>query len=328
MKRVLSLLLIFSMCMAGVMSLDPGAARTAGNDPGQSGDVSPPVTEEDSGEYDDPEDYEDEEENGEKKDEFEENYSVDNMLDLEYRVTAKWEDHYNMDVTLKNSSDIMIDNWEVCFDLDADIENIWNANITGHEDDEYVVKNAGRNQDIKKDGTVTFGMTVKCDGDLEFPTNCYLTRELVEVENRYSIKYKENSRRDNYVNGQIIITNEGDEEIEDWKLDVKIKNVETFDNLWNARLISKNKKGTFKFNNAEYNQNIPAGQSVEFGFIAKCSGAVEIVSSTLYEMSDDFYYEDGDYIDKDYLDEEPCIDPEDFDSYEEYLQYLEENNMQ
>ncbi|MDE6635877.1 MAG: cellulose binding domain-containing protein [Lachnospiraceae bacterium] len=248
--------------------------------------------------------------------------SVDNMLDIEYHVTAKWENHYNVDVTFKNISDIMIDDWEISFDLDADIEKIWNANITEHEEDKYVIHNDGRNKDIKEGSTVTFGMTIKCDNDLEFPTNFYLTREPVEVENGYSIKYKEDSRKDNVVSGRIIITNESDKVIENWKLDVTIDNLKSFDNLKDVELISNDKKGSFRFNNAEYNQNIPVGQSVEFGFIAKCSGSIKIVASTLYEMYDDFFYDDGNYIDKKYLDEEVVYNLEDFESSEEYLYFM------
>ncbi len=319
-RKLLALVLTIAVCMSNMVTVSANGGT-------ENTDNSVKMNWEDVAQEDnDEEDYDDEDMDYDEEDDSED-CSVDNMLDIEYHITAKWDKHYNVDVTLKNVSDSIIENWEICFDLEAEIENIWNATITDHEDDEYVIKNAGWNQDIKEGGTVTFGMTIKCDNDLEFPTNCYLTRELVEVENGYSIQYKEDSRWDNFVNGRIIITNESDKVIEDWKLDVTINNLESFDNLWNAKLISNDKKGSFSFNNAEYNQNIPAGQSIEFGFIAKCSGAIKIVASTLYEMSDNFYYDDGNYINKDDLNGEVVYNSEDFDSYEEYLQFLQENNI-
>lgn len=319
-RKLLALVLTIAVCMSNMVTVSANGGT-------ENTDNSVKMNWEDVAQEDnDEEDYDDEDMDYDEEDDSED-CSVDNMLDIEYHITAKWDKHYNVDVTLKNVSDSIIENWEICFDLEAEIENIWNATITDHEDDEYVIKNAGWNQDIKEGGTVTFGMTIKCDNDLEFPTNCYLTRELVEVENGYSIQYKEDSRWDNFVNGRIIITNESDKVIEDWKLDVTINNLESFDNLWNAKLISNDKKGFFSFNNVEYNQNIPVGQGIEFGFIAKCSGTIEIVASTLYEMSDDFYYDDGNYFDKEDLNGEVVYNSEDFDSYEEYLQFLQENNI-
>lgn len=278
----------------------------------------------DETEEDNEEDDEDEEDEDAEKD-----ISVDDMLDIEYHITAKWEKHCNVDMTIKNISGNYIDNWEVCFDLDAEIENIWNAQITSHEDGEYTIKNAGWNQDIGVDNTVTFGMTIKYDGDFEFPTDCYLTREQIEVQKDYSIKYKENSHWDGHVNGRIIVTNDSEENIEDWKLDIKLDGVKSIDNIWNAKVLLS-EGGVFKLNNANYNQNIAPGESVEFGFIAKCSDTVGLSGYTLYEMSDDVRYFEGNYVEEDFDEEnyEVYYDSEDFDTYEEYLQYLQENGLE
>lgn len=182
-RKLLALVLTIAVCMSNMVTVSASGGT-------ENTDNSVKMNWEDVAQEDnDEEDYDDEDMDYDEEDDLED-CSVDNMLDIEYHITAKWDKHYNVDVTLKNVSDSIIDNWEICFDLEAEIENIWNATITDHEDDEYVIKNAGWNQDIKEGGTVTFGMTIKCDNDLEFPTNCYLTRELVEVENGYSIQYK------------------------------------------------------------------------------------------------------------------------------------------
>ena len=59
----------------------------------------------DETEEDNEEDDEDEEDEDAEKD-----ISVDDMLDIEYHITAKWEKHCNVDMTIKNISGIYIDN--------------------------------------------------------------------------------------------------------------------------------------------------------------------------------------------------------------------------
>ncbi len=317
MKKFLAIILVIAISAMGIPQSFYSIAQTT-------------ETEEDSEVEDENAEEEtdvDEDEDSEVEEESEEDYSVDHMMELEYEITSSWENHCNVEVTLQNISYEHIDDWEVCFDLEAEIEHIWNAKITAHEEEEYTVKNVGWNQDIPADGKVTFGMTVRYETDFEFPTNCYLTRERLEVEKEYSVTYKENSSWDGYVNGQIVITNNSDECIEDWKLHLSIKNVNAFENIWNAEILESDEEDVFKLDNANYNQNISPGQSVEFGFIAKTSGKVEISKAVLYEMSDDVRYVQGSFVEEDF-DEENYVeyyDSEDFDTYEEYEAYLAES---
>lgn len=93
--------------------------------------------------FEDDEDYDDME--FEEPDENEE-YAIDDITDEDYeealdiltenkvdtcfRVLASWQDHSNVEVTLTNSMEEDIEDWEIRFDMDAEIENIWNAQIT------------------------------------------------------------------------------------------------------------------------------------------------------------------------------------------------------
>lgn len=277
----------------------------------------------------------DDKENDDEENDDEENFddcitddlSNDEMLEVSYEITSKWNNHYNVNVTLKNVSGELIDDWEIYFDFKDKIENIWNAKIVEIEDGESVViHNAGWNQDIPIEESVTFGMTVNYEGNIEFPQVYYLTRESVEVnEEDYVVEYIQNSKWENHVNGQIKITNIGTKPIEDWKLGFETSNVvNEIENIWNAKLIEIYEGVYCQVNNAEYNQNIEPGQSVEFGFIARCTGDIEIEETVLYSMQRaecEYEEEEDEIVDLNDPDWEPRYDLDDFDTIEEYQEY-------
>lgn len=226
--------------------------------------------------------YDDSDEDEDEIEDDETITSIDDMIDVSFNVTSQWTNHYNADVEITNISGEAIDDWELEFDFKDKIENIWNATITSKEEDTYVIRNADWNQDIPVDGKVSFGMTVEYSGEIEFPKEILLTKECLIVEGDYRVEYKENSRWDNHVCGQIVISNNTDHRIEDWKLDLN-SNLD-IENIWNAKVVSKY-GNIYRLDNAQYNQNIEVGQSVEFGFIAKVDGQVIIDDYVLNEMS-------------------------------------------
>ena len=71
-----------------------------------------------------------------------------------------WDTGYNATITITNTSDNVIENWCLTFPLNETISNIWNATISKEEENFYVIKNAGWNQDIAVGGSVSFGITV------------------------------------------------------------------------------------------------------------------------------------------------------------------------
>ena len=81
------------------------------------------------------------------------NYEVTLTLD------SYWDSGYNATITIKNTGDTVIENWCMAFPLEQNISNIWNASIEEVHEDYFVIKNAGWNQDIAVDGSVSFGIT-------------------------------------------------------------------------------------------------------------------------------------------------------------------------
>lgn len=204
-------------------------------------------------------------------------------IELHTEITAKWDHHYNANVTITNLSDTRIDDWEITVSFQNKIEHIWNAKISDvdSEDNRYTIKNADWNQDIEKDESVTFGMTVYYEDEMDEMKDYYLTRICLEADVDYDVDYKEYSRWDNKVNGEIVITNHSDRRIEDWKLGLTSNLL--FEQVWNAEYIDDEAEDVL--DNMGYNQNIEPGQSVSFGFIAVCEDEnVELDADTLYEM--------------------------------------------
>lgn len=101
----------------------------------------------------------------------------------------------------------------------------------------------------------------------------------------------------------------------------------TFEQVWNAEVI-ENDNGDCYVKNMSYNQNIPAGGDVSFGFIAGCEGEkAELSDYSLYEIVlwDEMEEEEDD---EDNTEEEPDEGDEiiweesDFISKESYEEYL------
>ena len=202
---------------------------------------------------------------------------------MEVKVIGEWEEHYNAEVTIKNVMDEPIDDWMVAFDFTDEIEHIWNAQIVSCDGDgHYVVRNADWNQDIQPGESVVFGMTVKYGDETSRLTDYYDVTDLQDAEKDYDVEYTKFSKWDNKVNGQIMIRNNSDREIRDWRLEF-LGDI-TFEQVWNAEVI-ENDNGDCYVKNMSYNQNIPAGGEVSFGFIASCEGkTAELSDYSLYEI--------------------------------------------
>ena len=213
----------------------------------------------------------------------------DSDVRITYHITSHWENYYNVDVTLDNMTDERIDNWEICIPANYEIENIWNAKIIDHLGDEYTIHNAEWNQDISLNGSVSFGMTVKCSEEVRMPEYAYTTGLYEKLsQTKYKVEFRKNSRWEDKFNGQIIITNQSEEKIEDWSLCLD-SNFE-ITQIWSAVVVDEDKVEDvihYNIENPGYNQNIAPNQSVEFRFIATCEGEPEFSHLELYDVSSD-----------------------------------------
>ena len=266
-NKFLSLLLVFSLVICGTMGTGKGAKAEETVTTEESGKV-PQV------------------ESGPAEEEFEDDLAgEDEDIDVTMRITAEWEHHYNAEVEITNLSEDKIDDWEISFDFENKIENIWNAQIMDYDEELqlYTIKNVVWNQDIKPGEKVCFGMTVSYAEKKDTPSDWYLTKACMEVQDEYDVDLKEYNRFDgNKINGQITITNRSGHTIEDWKLDFSSNLYFDENQVWGAELLD----GDYaSFDNKDAIKNIEPGQSVSFTFIATCDDDnVDIFEYTLYEM--------------------------------------------
>ena len=76
-----------------------------------------------------------------------------------FSLTSSWKSGYNANVKIENTGNETIQNWYLSFEYNDEITNIWNAEISTHEENQYIVKNAGWNQDIVAGGSIEFGIS-------------------------------------------------------------------------------------------------------------------------------------------------------------------------
>ncbi len=204
------------------------------------------------------------------------NYKITFILD------GYWDGGYNAKVKIKNTSDTAMDNWYLTFDFANTISNIWNAEISSFEDGNYIVKNAGYNQDIVSGETIEFGFGSN-ENFKGFPVECVLLdKASQESEEEYTVNYRlENEWNDGFT-GTITITNNGEKTIEDWCLGFDFEN--TITDLWNG-IVETHEEDHYVVKNAGHNGNIASGQSVSFGFTGTYTKKnIQPTNYTLFSM--------------------------------------------
>ncbi|MCR5391609.1 MAG: cellulose binding domain-containing protein [Lachnospiraceae bacterium] len=196
---------------------------------------------------------------------MEEVYSGEGYI-ATFKLSSVWDTGYNAEVTIKNESDSDIRNWYLAWNYEDDITNIWNASIYEHEDDRYIIKNAGWNKTIRAGRSISFGLS----GSQEFqgfPTNVDVISSYSETDaDDFSVEYSVDPDWNSGFKGLITITNKTDKTIEDWVIEFDY--AREIASIWDGRIESHD--GThYIVRNAEYNSDIVAGQSVSFGFIGE-----------------------------------------------------------
>ena len=78
-------------------------------------------------------------------------------VEVDCVISNQWETGYIVDVTIKNSSDKPIEDWEMVFSLPKEIKNIWNGRIAKSQTGGYRIQNLGYNGNIKPRESVSFG---------------------------------------------------------------------------------------------------------------------------------------------------------------------------
>lgn len=197
------------------------------------------------------------------KEEVEETYVAEGY-EVNFKVTSQWNDGFNAEVTVTNISDTVIDNWAIGFDMPHKITNIWNGEIESEDDGYYVIKNAGHNQDINANQSVSFGFSATYEEDIIIPELFeFMMQKLSLPDEKFEVTRRVVSDWESGYNGEIKITNISDRVIEDWVLEFDYNSNIT--SIWNGEILS-HEEDHYVIKNVGYNANILPGTSVTFGY--------------------------------------------------------------
>lgn len=174
-------------------------------------------------------------------------------------VADTWEGAYNVKLQIRNTSGEKIHNWGLMMKTSDKISGLYNAVEVSEKDGLRLIKNAGYDQDIPAGGSVEIGYTAFYDGKADVPKEFALSQ--VKKEADMSECVVSLFVTDEWEDGgmaQIIIENTSDSPIEDWSLEFD----STMDiaNLWGG-VIEKHEAGHYCIGNADYAQNIAAGEA-------------------------------------------------------------------
>lgn len=192
------------------------------------------------------------------------NYVYDGY-EITFSVVSKWDYAFDAELKITNTGDETINDWALQFEYDKEILYTWDGTILDHTVNSYIVKNNDWNANIKPGECASFGMMVQREGDVVFPDNFsfVMTKEVVDVQN-YAVEFALYSDWGTGSNSAIILSNLGDESIEDWQLEFDYGR--KIENISNAEIVSY-EQGHYIIKNAEYNADIAANSSVHIGIV-------------------------------------------------------------
>ncbi len=192
------------------------------------------------------------------------NKYVGDGYEVEFKVINQWPGAFQGEFVLTNTSNQPLENWTLKYDFEHEITNMWNAQIVTHEAYSYIIKNQGYNQDIAPGSSVNIGFQANWNDEIKAPESYDLLIAKQEVgDTDYTIDFKVTGDWGQAFNGEISITNNTEETIEDWTLEFDFdRNIERF---WTAEIV-EHEGEHYVIKNVGYNANIAPGQTITLGF--------------------------------------------------------------
>ena len=110
---------------------------------------------------------------------MEEGYVTAQDYSAEFMLYSDWGTGCNGAIILSNLTNEPIENWQLEFDYDREIVDIANAVIVSHEQDHYVIENAGYNADIAANSSVHISIVAGEGATDEKPENFTMQQTVV-----------------------------------------------------------------------------------------------------------------------------------------------------
>lgn len=204
-------------------------------------------------------------------------------IEVSSEVVTSWNDQVQLNVTVTNLSDVTAKNWKIAFDLDGNIDQIWNAEVVSSENGSYVISHPSWKTDLAAGESYTFGLiaTKNSEEDLSINESTLVSKEeSVDLEN-VNVSLSKQAWSYGY-NGEIKIENNFDSSLDGWTLEFDFADEIT--NIWNATIVS-HEDNHYVIENAGHNGSIAPSSSVSFGFSATPADGAEFSEADLENVS-------------------------------------------
>lgn len=185
-----------------------------------------------------------------------------------FKVINQWDNQFQGEITITNTSEKTIKNWNVTCNFSHEITEIWNAFVYDHKGDIYQFKNAEWNSDIAPGASVSFSFKANWDNEtISNPSKFELSSERITLDgDNYKAEFSITSDWGDGYTASITITNDTNKTIRDWVLSFDFDY--DIDSVWNGNLIEHN-GNHYVIQNTGYNGNLKKGEKIEIGFQGK-----------------------------------------------------------
>lgn len=227
-------------------------------------------------------------------------WAAQGPVDFQFRKQSDWGGGFVGEVTLTNRSADPVKDWRVRFELPEKISSLWGAKILTHQGNTYLLEPEDWARGIRPGGKVTFGFQGE-PGNSQGPQKVLFqpliagdgpggegpaatTENGVTQRPIYAgspnvtasaagvdVQFRLLSDWGSGFQAEVAIRNTGSEPIPNWSLRFSLPARIT--GMWNARIASI-AGGTYVIGAASYNQTIPPGGEVRFGFLGAPGGVV------------------------------------------------------
>jgi len=107
----------------------------------------------------------------------EENESVisNDNIDIKFELLSDWGSGYSAQITITNNGNQALENWQLDFDFDYGIDNLWNGCLISQDAGKVQVSNAGYNKNLSPGNNVIIGFNGSPGLVNKFPENYVLS---------------------------------------------------------------------------------------------------------------------------------------------------------
>ena len=233
--------------------------------------------------------------------------------DIEYKtVGSPWSTGYQGEIQITYRGEQPLQQWELSFALDHEIESIWNASLVGNQGQTWSVTGPSWSPDLQPGQTVNIGFIgkkraedpVSAPRDFQLQGNCPGgcgdgsdggdggdgSDGADGGQDQVVVTFVRTSNWDNGFNADIRITNPGPEIIDGWELSFGFEPQIT--QLWNGTL-RVDPGPVYVVTHLDWNAQIAPGASVTLGFGATGTFSQSVTDCTLNDGACDVRYEIG-----------------------------------